>query len=251
MGLASSVDLEHPSDVTCQMEPTPHTILVIDDEVDVVDLVCFNLEKAGYRTLKAYNGSDGLKLAQHERPSALILDLMLPGMHGFQVFDALKQDSRTKDIPVIMVTAKAETSDRIAGLKAGVDDYVTKPFSPKELVLRVAAVLKWIPTETPDTKLESGPFYLDRSQQRCYLDGELVNLTSTEFKLLAILIKQSGEVVTRETLFDKVWGSGDATSRTLDTHLMRLREKLGDAAQAIQNVRGKGYRYAPITDPVG
>ena len=230
------------------MDTAQHTVLVIDDEVDVVDLVCFNLEKVGLRTLKSYNGRDGLKLAQNDRPSAIVLDLMLPGMHGFQVFDALKQDSRTKEIPVIMVTAKAEVSDRIAGLKAGVDDYVTKPFSPKELVLRVQALLKWLPETNTAITLESGDFFLDRSALRCYLDGELVNLTSTEFKLLALLIEQAGDVVARETLFEKVWGKGDATSRTLDTHLMRLREKLGNYAQLIHNVRGKGYRYEPLEE---
>lgn len=231
------------------MEAAQHTVLVVDDEIDVVDLVCFNLEKAGLTTLKAYNGTDGLTLAQHNRPSAIVIDLMLPGMNGFQVFDALKQDSRTKDIPVIMVTAKAEVSDRIAGLKAGVDDYLAKPFSPKELVLRVQALLKWLPETIITATSELGPFFLDRNTLRCYLNGELVNLTSTEFKLLALLIEQSGNVVTRETLFDKVWGKGEATSRTLDTHLMRLREKLGDDAQAIQNVRGNGYRYDPAKPP--
>ena len=186
------------------MDTAQHTVLVIDDEIDVVDLVCFNLEKVGVRTLKAYNGRDGLKLAQNDRPSAIVLDLMLPGMHGFQVFDALKQDSRTKEIPVIMVTAKAEVSDRIAGLKAGLDDYVTKPFSPKELVLRVQALLKWLPETNTAITLESGDFFLDRNALRFYLDGELVNLTSTEFKLLALLIEQAGDVVARETLFEKV-----------------------------------------------
>lgn len=226
------------------MAPPKHTVLVIDDEIDVVDLVCFNLEKAGLGTLKAYNGSDGLELAQHDRPSAIVLDLMLPGMHGYQVLEALKQDSRTKDIPVIMVTARAEVTDRIAGLKAGVDDYVTKPFSPKELVLRVQGLLRWLPESGVETNLESGLFFLDLNAQRCYLDGEFVNLTSTEFKLLALLIEHTGNVVSRESLFEHVWGKGDATSRTLDTHLMRLREKLGDHAQNIQNVRGKGYRFA-------
>ena len=228
------------------MDPSQHTILVVDDEADVVDLVCFNLEKAGYKTLKAHDGNEGLRLARQDRPSAMILDLMLPGLNGFQVFEALKQDSRTKDLPVLMVTAKAETTDRIAGLKIGVDDYITKPFSPKELVLRVGAVLKWQPAQSHDAVLESGPFFIDRTQRRCYLDGELINLTSTEFQLLSILVEHAGHVVTRETLFERVWGNGDATSRTLDTHLMRLREKLGDDAQCIQNVRGKGYCYQAL-----
>lgn len=233
-----------PSLLETTMPDPERTILVIDDESDVVDLVCYNLEKAGYKTLKALEGVGGLSMAKLERPDAIILDLMLPGMNGYQVFEALKQDSRTKDIPVIMVTAKAEVSDRIRGLKAGVDDYVTKPFSPKELVLRVASILKWQQSpEEEDTKLESGPYFLDRSNLRCYCSGELINLTSTEFKLLATLIEQSGELVLREELFERVWGKEDATSRTLDTHVMRLREKLGKEAHLIQNVRGKGYRY--------
>lgn len=226
--------------------PAPEqTVLVVDDESDVVDLVCYNLQRAGFRTLQALDGGVGLREAQEKRPDAIVLDLMLPGMHGYQVFEALKQDSRTKDIPVIMVTAKAEVSDRIMGLKAGADDYVTKPFSPKELVLRIQALLKWRRPPDEDSTIESGPFFLDRAQLRCYLSGELINLTSTEFKLLSILVEQSGKVVSRETLFEKVWGTEGSKSRTLDTHLMRLKEKLGEDARAIRNVRGKGYRYDP------
>lgn len=227
------------------MDATEHTILVIDDEADVVDLVCYNLEKVGFKTLKALSGNTGLDLAQTQRPSAIILDLMLPGLNGFQVFDSLKRDSRTKDIPVLMVTARAETSDKIAGLKAGVDDYITKPFSPKELVLRVRAVLKWSRPHSPEAILESGPFFLDKAQLRCYLNGNLVSLTSTEFRLLTLLVEQTGEVVSRQTLFENIWGKSDAGSRTLDTHLMRLREKLGKDAKLISNIRGQGYRYDP------
>ena len=229
------------------VDPSQFTILVVDDEEDVVDLVCFNLEKEGFKTLKALEGHAGKQMAQRERPSLIILDLMLPEMSGLQVFDALKRDSRTKDIPVIMLTAKAERTDRIAGLRAGVDDYVTKPFSPKELVLRVAALLKWSRrAQIPDTILESGPFFLDKAQLRCYLGGELVNLTSTEFKLLALLVDQAGVVVTRESLLENIWGlSGECSSRTLDTHLMRLREKLGEDGHLIKNVRGSGYRFDP------
>lgn len=224
------------------MPALPQTVLVIDDEVDVVDLVCYNLESAGFQTLSSTDGAEGLRLAQTERPHAIILDVMLPGMHGYQVLEELKKDSRTKDIPVIMVTAKAEVSDRIMGLKAGVDDYVTKPFSPKELVLRVNTLLKWQRRSEEPSTLECGPFFLDRAQLRCYLDGELINLTSTEFRLLAVLVESEGKVVTREELFERVWGDGDSKSRTLDTHLMRLRDKLGEDAKAIHNVRGKGYR---------
>ncbi len=229
------------------MDPTQHLILVVDDEADVVDLVCYNLEKEGFKTVHAQDGIVGLDLAKHRRPSAIILDLMLPGMNGLQIFDALKHDSRTRDIPVIMVTAKAETTDKIAGLKAGVDDYITKPFSPKELVLRLKAVLKWR-HQPSEAHLESGPFFLDRGQLHCYVDDTLVDLTTTEFKLLAFLVEEEGQVVTRQALFDRVWGKGEAASRTIDTHLMRLREKLGQHASAIKNVRGKGYRYHP--DPL-
>ena len=228
--------------VTMTADSTHHTILVVDDESDVVDLVCYNLEKEGFKTLSALDGIAGLDLARRHRPSAIILDLMLPGMTGLEIFASLKHDSRTRDIPVIMVTAKAETTDRIAGLKAGVDDYVTKPFSPKELVLRLRAVLKW-KTPTPEVRLESGPFFLDRGQLHCYIDDERIDLTTTEFKLLAFLLESEGRVVTRKALFQGVWGAEEAMSRKMDTHLMRLREKLGDHAAAIQNVRGKGYRF--------
>ncbi len=225
------------------MEANAHTILVIDDEEDVVDLICFNLEKDGYVTLRALDGQTGVNLACQHRPSAIVLDLMLPGLDGFQVFEALRQDARTRHIPVLMVTAKAETADRIAGLKAGVDDYLTKPFSPKELVLRVKALLKWVPDQT-GMVVESGPFYLDKSALCCYIDGEEVSLTSTEFRLLAMLVSREGETVTREDLIEHIWGaSGNPSSRSLDTHLMRLREKLGADAALIKNVRGKGYRY--------
>ncbi len=222
------------------------TILVVDDEADIVELVCFNLEQAGFQTLKALDGSTGLELAKQHRPNAIVLDLMLPGMNGFEVFKALKFDTRTKNIPVLMVTARAETTDRITGLKAGADDYITKPFSPKELVLRVQAVLKWAPPKRPDTIIESGPLFLDRSDLSGFLNGAPLRTTSTEFKLLTLLVDHMGEVVTRQALFDKIWGKKeDCTSRTLDTHMMRLKEKLGDEARYIKNVRGKGYCYAP------
>ncbi|MFT4636705.1 MAG: two-component system phosphate regulon response regulator PhoB [Verrucomicrobiales bacterium] len=231
------------------MDPTQYTILVVDDEEDVVDLVCYNLEKEGFQTLRALNGTKGLEIAKRERPSVMILDLMLPGMNGLQVFHGLKQDSRTKDIPVIMLTAKAETSDRILGLKAGVDDYVTKPFSPKELILRVAAVLKWVRPVASETMVETGPFVLDRGQLRCYIGGELIHLTSTEFKILLALVDGSGVTVTRESLFEKIWGSMEKeSSRTVDTHVTRLRRKLGEDGDRIKNVRGQGYRYEPEPD---
>ena len=223
---------------------TDRTILVIDDEEDVVDLITFNLQKAGYRSIQAHDGSTGIALARSEQPDVIILDLMLPGQNGFQLFETFRADSRTKDIPVIMLTARAEPSDRIAGLKLGADDYVTKPFSPKELILRVQAILRWLPPRTENTALRLGPFHLDRAHLRCYLHGEPLNLTTTEFKLLAYMLENVGEIVTRETLVEKIWGvSKNKRSRTLDTHLMRLREKLRDDGNQIENVRGEGYRF--------
>lgn len=231
--------------------PKP-TVLIIDDEQDIVGLIAYNLQLAGFDTLEALNGNDGLALALRQRPDLIVLDLMLPGMNGIQVFEALERDTRTKDIPVIMLSAKAETADRITGLKLGADDYMTKPFSPKELVLRVQSILRWIQEPPAGVVIRSGPLYLDKSHLRCYLDGECLNLTTTEFKLLAYLIDHAGETVTREALLAKVWGyEEDKTSRTVDTHLMRLREKLGDSADVIRNVRGQGYRFEAAAEGSG
>ncbi len=223
--------------------PSDRTILVIDDEEDVVDLITFNLHNAGYRTIQAHDGGEGISLTKLEQPDIIILDLMLPGQNGLQLFKTLQADSRTKDIPVIMLSARAEPADRIAALKLGVDDYVTKPFSPKELLLRIQAILRRLPPRSNDAVLLLGPFHLDRSHLRCYLHGELLNLTPTEFKLLAYMMQNANEIATRETLIEKIW-SGGKRSRKLDTHIMRLREKLGDDSDKIENIYGKGYRFA-------
>ena len=224
------------------------TILVVDDEEDILDLLTFNFQRAEYQVLKAADGNTGLSLALKHVPDLVVLDLMLPGRDGFEVFRALKEDARTRNVPVLMLTAKAEVTDRITGLKLGADDYVTKPFSPRELVLRVKALLRRVNKASPGTKLEVGPFHLDKSTFKCYVNGEETELTTTEFKLLAILLEGGGEAVERANLLRDVWGYTDMIhTRTLDTHVKRLREKLGEEARHIQTVRGVGYALIPLT----
>ena len=221
------------------------TILVVEDEEDILDLIAFNLQKEEYEVLRASNGNDGLALALERMPDLVVLDLMLPGRDGFEVFKGLRDDSRTRNTPVLMLTAKAEVADRITGLKLGADDYVTKPFSPRELVLRVKALLRRATKAVPGTKIEVGPFYLDKSAFKSYLSGDEMDLTTTEFKLLCTLLEAQGQAVERATLLRDVWGYTDMVhTRTLDTHVKRLREKLGGDAHWIQTVRGIGYTLA-------
>jgi len=224
------------------------TVLLVEDESDVVDLVRFNLNKAGFDTLIASTGPTGLDIARKRRPDVIILDVMLPGMDGFAVCRELKASEDTKAIPIIMLTAKGAASDRIGGLELGAEDYVTKPFSPRELVLRVKALLRRA-RSAPDTGiLEIGAFRLDRTGFEFRLDGDRVDLTSTEFKLLSTLLERRGRIQSRETLLADVWGYRNLIdTRTVDTHVRRLREKLGDHSDRIETVRGEGYRF--LTDP--
>jgi two-component system phosphate regulon response regulator PhoB len=222
-------------------------ILVIEDERDIADLIAFNLERAGYEVKKAHDGITGANLAIHEGPDLVILDLMLPGKDGFAVFKDLKRDARSRSIPVIMLTARAQTEDRIQGLEAGADDYLTKPFSPKELLLRVAAVLKRVDSSPGAVTVEYGPFKFDKNDLKFYLQGEPTDLTSTEFKLLLFLTERAGKPQDRNDLLRSVWGySDDVHSRTLDTHMKRLRQKLGDHSAMVETVRGIGYRVAKL-----
>lgn len=217
-------------------------ILIIEDERDIADLVGFNLERAGYEVLKAHDGITGADMAIQLRPDLVILDLMLPGKDGFRVFKDLRRDTRSSGIPVIMLTARAQTEDRIQGLEAGADDYLTKPFSPKELMLRVQAVLKRSDGPPGQVEFTFGPFRFDKNALKFYLDGETVELTSTEFKLLLFLAERSGKAQDRNDLLRTVWGYSDEVhSRTLDTHMKRLRQKLGEHAAMVETVRGIGY----------
>lgn len=217
-------------------------ILIVEDERDIADLVGFNLERAGYEVIKAHDGITGVELAIQKRPDLIILDLMLPGKDGYGVFKEIRRDSRSRDIPVIMLTARAQTEDRIQGLEAGADDYLTKPFSPKELMLRVQAVLKRSDGPPGQVEFTFGPFRFDKNALKFYLEGEPVELTSTEFKLLLFLTERAGKPQDRNDLLRTVWGYSDEVhSRTLDTHMKRLRQKLGEHAAMVETVRGIGY----------
>jgi two-component system phosphate regulon response regulator PhoB len=221
-------------------------ILVVDDEPDLLELVRFNLDRAGFRVETAASGEEALTRLRRSTPDLLVLDLMLPDLSGEEVCRRVRADPGLSGLPVIMLTAKSEEVDRVVGFELGADDYVTKPFSPRELVLRVKALLRRSHEAASFTAaLERGPLRLDPERHRCAVEGEEVELTAKEFQLLEVLMRRPGRVMTREKLLDEVWGSDIAvTTRTIDTHLKRLREKLGAAAELIQTVRGLGYRFA-------
>ncbi|MGI9243427.1 MAG: response regulator [Verrucomicrobiales bacterium] len=220
-------------------------ILVVDDEGDVRDLVAFNLQRNGMEAIFAKDGLEAVEIAIAEIPDLIILDLMLPGRSGVQVFKELRLDSRTKALPILMLTAKAQLDDVIAGLELGADDYLTKPFSPKEMVLRVKALLKRSKTADARSELVRAPYHLDKNNQNFFLEGKKVDLTPTEFKLLLLLVERCGQAQSREDLLREVWGYRDSTnSRTLDTHIKRLREKIGPHASDIETVRGVGYQLS-------
>lgn len=219
-------------------------ILIIDDEQDVIDLLTLHLRKAGYALSTSTDGATGLRLAREESPALIVLDLMLPKMPGLEICKVLKTDAATRSIPVLMLTAKAEEIDRIVGLEFGADDYVTKPFSPRELVLRVNAILRRGKADgADDKKLSIGPITLDPARHQVDVAGRAIRLTSVEFKLLSMLMRRQGRVQERDRLLNEVWGYESAIdTRTVDTHVRRLRQKLGKAANAIETVRGFGYR---------
>lgn len=219
-------------------------ILIIEDEQDVIDLLTLQLRKAGFVVSTATDGASGLRTAREESPALIILDLMLPRMPGLEVCRVLKTDNRTKAVPVIMLTAKAEEVDRIVGLEFGADDYVTKPFSPRELVLRINAILRRGKGEiAEEKKLSIGLITLDAARHSVTVGGKPLRLTSVEFKLLNMLMQRQGRVQARDRLLNEVWGYESLIdTRTVDTHVRRLRKKLGKAAGVIETVRGFGYR---------
>jgi two-component system phosphate regulon response regulator PhoB len=222
----------------------PETILLIEDEADVADLVRYHLKKAKYRVLHALDGAEGLAMVQQERPDAVVLDIMLPRMNGFEVAKKLKSDPTTESIPVLILSAKGEAESRIKGLELGAEDYLPKPFSPRELVLRIKALLRRSSSVPASEKTMAGPFVLDRGALKVTLEGKRLDLTSTEFKLLSLLLGKEGAIQSREDLLQEVWGySVTIDTRTVDTHMRRLREKLGDHAMYLETVRGEGYRF--------
>jgi len=223
----------------------PDTILIVDDEPDVVDLLVYNLQKAGFKTLTARDGHAALQAARDELPAVVVLDLMLPGLDGTDVCRQLKADPKTAATPVIMLTAKAEEVDRIVGLELGADDYITKPFSPRELILRIKTILRrGAGTRAPGEVLKLNDLVVNIAKHDVTFKGKPIELTATEFKLLALLLERRGRVQTRDALLTDVWGyEGDVDTRTVDTHVRRLREKLGKAADWLETVRGVGYRF--------
>lgn len=223
-----------------------HRILVVDDEPDITALVAYHLAKAGYRVSTAANGPDALKAAREERPDIVILDVMLPGVSGYDVLAELRRREETKEVGVILLTARREEPDRIRGLTLGADDYLTKPFSPHELALRVSALLRRLgaPAVAGGSTVTAGPITIDRSAHKVSVDGEELVLTATEYKLLITLIERRGRVQTRPQLLETVWeAQPDIQTRTVDMHVQRLRSKLGEAGDLIETVRGFGYRF--------
>lgn len=225
------------------------TVLVVEDEADVVDLLRYNLNRAGFAVLIANNGVQGLEMARKSRPDVIVLDLMLPKMTGQEVCRALKSDPDTESLPIVMLTAKSEPAERVHGLELGADDYVTKPFSPRELVLRVQALLRRLRSSGKNDIVELDSFLVDKHGFEIKLDGKRLDLTTTEFKLLAILIERRGRTQSREKLLFDVWGYQNAIdTRTVDTHMRRLREKLGAHANRLETVRGEGYRFQAVVE---
>ncbi|MCE0485088.1 MAG: winged helix-turn-helix domain-containing protein [Methylacidiphilales bacterium] len=219
-------------------------ILVVDDESDVLDMLVINLRSAGFVVSVAENGAAALTLARSELPALIVLDLMLPQMSGLEICKVLKGDTATRHIPIIMLTAKAEEVDKIVGLELGADDYVTKPFSPRELILRINRSLRRGKEKVPGVeKISIGDLVLDHARHEVMVKNQPVDLTATEFRLLAMLMERSGRVQGRDRLLNDVWGYESVIdTRTVDTHVRRLREKLGPLANYIETVRGVGYR---------
>ena len=208
-------------------------------------MIAYHLKQSGFSIITALDGPSGLEQARKAHPGLIILDLMLPGMDGKDICRALKSSPLTQSIPILMLTAKAEETDRLIGFELGADDYVTKPFSPRELVLRVKAILrrKEVPQEA-EKIIEIGGLMIDLDRHRVTVEEMPVRLTSTEFKLLVELVSKRGRVQTRDHLLDKVWGyTYEGYARTVDTHIRRLREKLGPIGEYIETIRGMGYRF--------
>ena len=218
-------------------------VLIVDDDPDILVLVSYHMQLEGYEALRAGTGRQALEIVSQENPDLIILDLMLPDLDGIEVCRNLRRDENSRNIPVIMLSARTEEADRVMGLETGADDYVTKPFSPKELILRVRSILRRRQEEAGKGYLGIGGIRISFGRRECFIEGQPVELTNKEFDLLAALVEAGGDVVTRDNLLDRFWGYRcDQTSRTLDTHIRRLREKLGFEAFRLETVRGIGFR---------
>ncbi|MCP3920916.1 MAG: response regulator transcription factor [bacterium] len=219
------------------------TILIIEDDPDIVELVQYNLEREGYKVRTARDGESGLQEARRRKPGLILLDLMMPGMDGLEVCRALKRDEQTAGVPVLMVTAKGEESDVVLGLEMGADDYVTKPFSPRELTARIRAVLRRGKAPVQKTRIELHGVSIDSDRFECHVEGELVPLTRAEFRLLWRLASYPGRVYSREELVDGITaGETLILERNVDVHVSSIRKKLGSSSDLIATVRGVGYK---------
>jgi len=222
-----------------------HKVFIVEDEPDLRDTLKYNLENEGFIVEAFSNGEDFLSSVDKNKPNLVILDLMLPGVSGLDVCRELRSNDNYDGIGIVMLTAKSEEIDRIVGFELGADDYVTKPFSVRELILRVKVLLKKRTDDGANEQiLEFGPILMNLDAHEVSIDGKIVNLTALEFKLLKHLLKRKGRVQTRDQLLGDVWGySSEVTTRTVDTHIKRLREKLGEPGDLIQTIRGVGYRF--------
>lgn len=224
-------------------------ILVVDDEPDILSVLVYHLSREGYRVSTSVNGPAALSAAEADRPELIILDLMLPGMDGYEVLNKLRESDRTAHIPVILLTARREEAERVKGFEVGADDYITKPFSARELILRVQALLRRTKAEpvSPSRRISVGPVELDREAHRSFVDGVEMDLTPLEYRLLEILLERRGRVQSRRQLLQAVWDTSAAIeTRTVDMHVARLRSKMGPAGDMIETVRGVGYRFRAV-----
>jgi two-component system phosphate regulon response regulator PhoB len=226
------------------MEWRKSKVLVVDDEPDAVELVAFNLKKAGFEVATAEDGVEALDKAKEALPDLIVLDVMLPQIDGLEVCRNLRRDAKTAAVPILMLTAKGSEVDRVLGLELGADDYVTKPFSPRELILRIKKLLRPRHTDQEREQLRFGEILIDVPKHEVIVDGSPVDLTLTEFKLITLMAQRCGRVQSREQLLSDVWEyHSPIDTRTVDTHVRRLREKLGPAARHLDTVRGVGYRF--------
>jgi len=220
-------------------------ILVVEDEQDIAELLEFNLTRSGFDVTCKADGNSGLEAALSGNYDAVVLDLMLPERDGLSVLMNLRKDPRTEKLPILILSARGQTEDKIAGLSYGADDFMSKPFSPKELTLRIQGLIKRSVSKADSLIIEIGALRIDKSKSQCYLAGELTDLTQKEYSLLICMCDRAGGIITRQELLKEVWGyKDDLKSRTLDTHMKRLRQKLGDHASLIHTIRNVGYKIS-------